>query len=208
MKTKLVVLAVLFSIFSASAESKVWTFRPNFIYDPWNQPILPYLATIPAGMTVSAENIRALIKPVDLASLKASAAASQNGRVVKRQVVNLLEAAADVDKARGYLLPPTQSAAVDVFQVAVGYIDRFGLVGIVQLAAKWQCSADENCPEKISEKLETLLAQGGAIMKTEAYFTAGGKLWILSTITYEIKLGSELRIVPLRSRLMEVQAKT
>ena len=67
-------------------------------------------------------------------------------------------------------------------------------MAIVQLIGKWQCGADENSPEKIAGRLDTLLALDGKIMKTEAYFKTGGKPWILSTVTYEIAVGKDLRV--------------
>lgn len=198
--------AVVFlaSALSASADSLVWSFRPFFVYDPWNEPILPYVATVPAGLPVSPENIRAIVKATPLAGLKALAAKSPNARLVKRSLVTRLATDADVKKARGYLLAPSGGAAVDVFMVAAGYVDKFGLLAILQVIAKWECAASEVCPEKISGKLDVLLETGGAIHKTETFTVINGKSWLLATISYEVPLGDKIRVVPLRSRMLEV----
>ena len=57
------------------------------------------------------------------------------------------------------------------------------------------------------DKLDVLLETGGAIQKTETFTTINGKSWILATITYEVPLGDKIRVVPLRSRMLEVFEK-
>ena len=189
---------------AAEPEAEVWHFRSNFIYDKWNYPILPYVAAYPRGRQARTEELRAELKKADLARLIQQAGAEKSKRVVKRQLVSELKTDADVAHAKTYLLINGRSAAVDVFQLALGYIDQFGLLAILQTVVQWQCDADEACPAKTQGKLEELLARGGKIMKVETFHQAHGHWWVAATITYEIPLGQEQRVVLLRSRRMPV----
>lgn len=205
MKIAALFLSLIVLPIDLHADSSVWTYRANFIYDPWNTAIMPFVAKIPEGLSVAPENIRAVVKSADLAAFRAAAGKSGVNRLVKRATVSELKSDADVQHAKSYLFPEGQSVAVELFQTAAGYADKFGLLGLLQLVAKWQCAADEKCPERVTGKLEILIAKGGRIMKTETFVDMAGKPWIAATITYEIKVGEELRIVPLRSRMLEVQ---
>jgi len=187
---------------AAEAQSEVWTFRPNFMKDTWNTPILPYLATIPAGQPVSPANIRAQVKQADLTEWRSQLAGD---RLTKRQIFQQLRSAEDVDKARKLLLPNNDDVEVEVFQAAASYFDKLGLLGIIQIVTTWQCRADEQCPQKIMQHLDALLAVGGTFVKTEVFKDVDGKPWIFATVTYEVPLGQELRVVPLRSRKLQVQ---
>lgn len=187
------------------ADSEFWTFKPFFVYDPWNTPILPYLATIPREMGKQASNTRALVSNADLANLRKQ---SVGGRIVKRQLVEGLKTDHDLAHAHKYLLPTAESPIVDIFKVGLGYVDRAGMLGIMETLAKWGCSSNEKCPAKITAKLEVLLARGGAIMKTETFTEINGDFWIVSTITYEVQLGDETAIIPLQSKKLQVQEKS
>jgi hypothetical protein len=198
---------ILFLIFIAipratEAQSEVWTFRTNFMNDTWNTPILPYLATIPAGQTVSPENIRAQVKQSDLTAWRSQFVGD---RLTKRQVFQRIGSATDVDKSRKLLLPDNNDVEVAVFQAASSYFDKLGLLGIMQIVTTWQCRADEPCPQKIMQHLDSLLAVGGKFVKTEVFKDVDGKPWIFATVTYEVPVGQELRVVPLRSRKLQVQ---
>lgn len=190
-----------------NADSETWSFRSNLVIDKWNEPLLPYVATVPSGKAITPKNIRAVILPASAAQLKMEASKSTSKRIVKREVLSKLDTPADVRKAQALLLPPSNTISTDVFHVATGYVDQYGLVSILETVAKWHCSADEKCPDKINQKLEILLSTGGRIMKTETFLLSNGQPWILSTITYEIQVGREISVVPLRSRLLEINEK-
>ncbi|HWY91672.1 MAG TPA: hypothetical protein VNY04_02140 [Chthoniobacterales bacterium] len=187
---------------SGWAQSQVWTYSQGFIYDPWNRPILDYLATIPQGKAIAPENLRAQIKQALVAQLRVQAAGD---RVTKRQIIQQRQSAADVASARELLIRENHDVQVAVFQAAASYFDTLGLLGIMQVVGTWQCGANEQCPIKVVERLDTLLAMGGKFMKTEVFRDVGGKPWIFSTGTYEVLVGQELRVVPLRSRKLLVQ---
>lgn len=206
MKRLLLLLTLCFFTSALTAQSEVYSFRPNLVIDEWNKPVLPYLATVPAGMAVRSENIRAMIKTSALEALKVEAAGQGRGRVVRRQVVSSLDTEAAVVRARSFLVPEGDSPAVDVFKLAVGYIDG-GLLSILEVLAKWQCNADlERCPESVAGRMDVLIGRGGKIMKTEVFLPAagGGAARLIATITYEIQVGTEVRTVVLRSRKLPV----
>src|SRR4051794_15602547 len=114
------VISLLGMLLSVKADSEVWSYRQNFVYDPWDTAILPYVATVPQGKRIDPANIRAVVSPTDLAVLRERAA---GGRLVKRQVVKAFKSDGDVAHARSYLLLPDESMAVDIFQTTAGYLD-------------------------------------------------------------------------------------
>jgi hypothetical protein len=188
---------------AAYADSEVWTFRPNFIYDPWNTPILPYVATVPSGMSIEPKNIRAQVKTSDLAVLRNQA----NGdRVVRTALINKLETAADVTKAKAFLLEDNNSLQVAAFEAAASYFDKFGLLAIMHLIAKFECRVNENCPDATQQQLEIVLATGGRFMKREVFQEIRGEPWIIATVSYEVPVGSQVRVIPLRSRKLQIAA--
>lgn len=186
------------------ADSQVWTFRANFIYDPWNTPIMPYFAAFLPGQPVREENLRAMFSATDLEQMRTSASGK---RIVRRAVIESLDTDAAVEHARKYLLGDETSLTLDVFKTGLGYADKYGLLSILELIAKWQCNADETCPDNIKGKLEVLLSKGGKIMKTETFTEIAGQQFVIAIVTYEVAVGQEARIVPLRSRKLQVEVK-
>ena len=121
-----------------------------------------------------------------------------------KQLKNNVEA----DQARSLLIRRGDSIIVKAFKTAAGYADRFGLLAILQLAASIQCDANEECPEHLNSQLDTLLAPGGRFVKTETFYESGVTAWIVAIITYEVKVGDELRVIPLRVRKLPVEVKS
>jgi len=164
--------------------------------------LLKYKATIPSGQPVTPENIRAQITADNLQKLRNQA----NGdRVTQSEVIEKLETDKDVARAKTILIQPGNSVQVATFITAAEYFDKWGLLGIIQLVTQWQCNASESCPSKVMGELQSLLAKGGSLVKRDVFKEIDNQAWIISSVAYEVPLGTERRVVPLHVRKLEVQ---